>query len=72
MDSMTNELKKWFPGGKIKEKAYCIRPATPSGVPILLRESLNNVPVIFAVGHCAGGFTQAPYTAKLIENLLLD
>ena len=28
------------------------------------------IPIIFAVGHCAGGFTQAPNTAKEIEALV--
>jgi len=67
MEAMIKELKNWFPKGKFKEKAFCIRPATPSGVPILLRDRLDKTPIIFAVGHCAGGFTQAPYTANMIE-----
>lgn len=66
MDSMVEEIKRWLPKGKIKEKAFCIRPATPNGIPILKRDNLNQTPIIFAVGHCAGGFTQAPYTAKEI------
>lgn len=67
MDQMIKELKNWFPESEIKEKAFCIRPATPDGVPILMKDNLNHTPTIFAVGHCAGGFTQAPYTAKVIE-----
>ncbi len=64
MEAMIRELKNWFPKVEIKEKAFCIRPATPTGVPILKRENLDTTPIIFAVGHCAGGFTQAPYTAN--------
>lgn len=70
MDQMIKELKNWFPESEIREKAFCIRPAAPSGVPILLKDNLKGTPVIFAVGHCAGGFTQAPYTAKMIEEMI--
>ena len=66
MDQMIRELKNWFPKSEIKDKAFCIRPATPTGVPVLRKEILDNVQIILAVGHCAGGFTQAPHTANEI------
>jgi glycine/D-amino acid oxidase-like deaminating enzyme len=69
MEAMVSEVKKWLPDSKIKEKAFCIRPATPSGIPTLFRNALNKTPIIFAVGHGAGGFTQASYTAKRVEEI---
>lgn len=67
MDLMVSEIRKWLPGVRIKENAFCIRPATPSGVSVLEKRYLDKTPIIFAVGHSAGGFTQAPYTAMSIE-----
>lgn len=67
MRQMIAEVNKWFPDCKILNKAYCIRPATPTGVPTLVTHYLKDkTPIIVAVGHSAGGFTQAPYTAELI------
>lgn len=70
IEYMTEEVKKWFPGSKIKNKAFCVRPSTPTGVPVLIKHKLNKIPIIFAVGHCAGGFTQAPYTAERVKSLM--
>lgn len=67
MEAMISEIEKWFPRSKIKEKAFCIRPSTPTGVPTMLKGNLNGTPIVIAVGHCAGGFTQAPYTAEMIK-----
>lgn len=71
MAAMTREVKKWLPNATINDQAYCIRPATPTGVPTLETFYVDNKkPMIIAVGHCAGGFTQAPYTAELIKKKL--
>lgn len=71
MEAIIDEVKKWLPESKIREKAYCIRPSTPTGVPTLVTRYLDdNTPLIITVGHCAGGFTQSPNTAKSIKGRL--
>lgn len=71
MKAFVGEVKKWLPNSVIKEKAYCIRPSTPTGVPTFVTKFIDNkIPMIIAVGHCAGGFTQAPYTAQSIKDKL--
>ncbi len=72
MDAMIEEVKKWFPKSPIKNQAYCIRPATPTGVPSVTIDKLNKkFPIVVTVGHSAGGFTQAPNTAETIKEKLL-
>lgn len=72
MEALIDEVQKWFPNSQIKEKAYCIRPALPTGVPTLATHHLDTgIPIIVAVGHAAGGFTQAPQTAALIKDAIL-
>lgn len=70
MTAFIREIKRWLPHARIREKAYCIRPATPNGVPTLLTRKINKVPFIIAVGHAAGGFTESPYTALQIRKTL--
>ncbi len=73
MDALIEEVKRWLPKSRIKEKAYCIRPSTPTGVPTLVMKYLDdNTPMIITVGHCTGGFTQAPNTADSIKKRLDD
>lgn len=70
IEYLKEEVKKWLPKSEIKNTAFCIRPATPTGVPALDKQKLNDIPIIFAMGHSAGGFTQAPYTAQRVKNLI--
>ncbi len=67
MDDMLKEVKQWLPDSTIKATSYCIRPATPTGVPTLVVNHKNKLPIIIAVGHSAGGFTQSPVTAISIS-----
>ncbi len=71
MDALIEEVKRWFPDCKITDQAFCIRPSTPSGLPVFAtHKTNNNLPVIIAAGHAAGGFTQAPATAgRVLDEL---
>ncbi len=71
MNAMCEEVGRWFPESEIRNKAYCVRPATPTGIPTVVTDTLNKMfPIVITVGHSAGGFTQAPNTADLIEKEL--
>lgn len=71
MEAMEKEVKNWLPQSEIVDTAFCIRPALPTGVPALITGNLDSgIPIIIAVGHAAGGFTQASHTAELIYEKL--
>ncbi len=71
MDSFIDEVKRWVPDCHITEQAICIRPSTPSGMPAFAVHHTNKgTPIIIAAGHAAGGFTQAPATAQMIDQEL--
>lgn len=58
------------PGAEIVDTAACLRPSLPTGVPMIGRVSTTgDMRVSLSIGHAAGGFTQAPVSAKLLAGL---
>lgn len=51
-------------------RAVCLRPALPSGVPVVRTWRRGARRGVLCVGHAAGGFTQAPEVSRMALNLL--
>jgi glycine/D-amino acid oxidase-like deaminating enzyme len=76
-DAMVSEVSRLLTRGTAEdlarcETAFCIRPALPSGVPLVgvITKPGSHHRVVICVGHAAGGFTEAPAVADEALSLL--
>ena len=71
---LESEVRRLMPGldhYRVTESAHCLRPATPSGLPLVRVLSLAGPHrAALCVGHAAGGFTQAPLAGARALDLL--